>query len=169
MLFEKVSFDITKNLRGNAFFLWTPTSSTGRLAGYNGECPNCSTASLAAAQVNKTIGYFAPQSNYGIDLTWMANPTTLFAVKAGRFWDNYKDTGLPFVTPINYSTTALGLPFTAKSPRLNRAAPASTTRPAFSSRSMTSRPVPTFRATSASSSTSSAPTISRPASARRRS
>ncbi|MBY0503888.1 MAG: carboxypeptidase regulatory-like domain-containing protein [Bryobacteraceae bacterium] len=106
LMFEKVSFDLTKNLRGNAFFLWTPTSSTGRLPGYNGEGPNFNTGSLAAAQVNKTIGYFAPQTNYGIDLTWMANPTTLFAIKAGRFWDNYKDTGLPSPTPVNYSTSA---------------------------------------------------------------
>ena len=109
--FEKLSFDITKNLRGNAFFLWTPTASTGRLGGYNGECPNCTTSSKAANQVNRNIGYFAPQTNYGIDLTWMANPTTLFAIKAGRFWDNFKDTGLPNVTPVNYSTSATALPF----------------------------------------------------------
>ncbi|MFN0106919.1 MAG: carboxypeptidase regulatory-like domain-containing protein [Bryobacteraceae bacterium] len=106
LMFEKLSFDITKNLRGNAFFLWTPTSSTGRLPGYNGECPNCAVASRAASQVNKNIGYFAPQTNYGADLTWMATPTTLFSLKAGRFWDNYKDTGLPNVTPVNYSTPA---------------------------------------------------------------
>src|SRR5205085_6312154 len=99
------------NLRGNAFFLWTPTQSTGRLPGYNGECPNCNTTSKAASQVNREIGYFAPQTNYGTDLTWMITPTTLFSVKAGRFWDNYKDTGLPLVTPVNYSTTANGLPF----------------------------------------------------------
>lgn len=112
MAFEKLSFDITKNLRGNAFFLWTPTASTGRLGGYNGECPNCSTTAKAANEVNRNIGFFAPQTNYGMDLTWMATPTTLFAVKAGRFWDNYKDTGLPDVTPVNYSTSASALPFT---------------------------------------------------------
>ncbi|HEU0121755.1 MAG TPA: TonB-dependent receptor [Bryobacteraceae bacterium] len=111
MAFEKVSFDITKNLRGNAFFLWTPTMSTGRLAGYNGECPNCSTATKAASQVNKTIGYFQPQTNYGADITWMINPTTLLAVKGGRFWDNYKDTGLPSITPVTYQTSATALPF----------------------------------------------------------
>ncbi|MBI2687456.1 MAG: TonB-dependent receptor [Acidobacteria bacterium] len=112
MVFEKLSFDITKNLRGNAFFLWTPTSSTGRLPGYNGECPNCVVSSKAANQVNKSIGYFQPQTNYGADLTWMVSPTTLLAIKAGRFWDNKKDTGLPEVTPVNYSTSATALPFT---------------------------------------------------------
>lgn len=111
MAFEKVSFDITKNLRGNAFFLWTPTMSTGRLAGYNGECPNCTTATRAATQVNRDIGYFQPQTNYGADLTWMITPTTLLAVKAGRFWDNYKDTGLPSITPITFQTSATNLPF----------------------------------------------------------
>jgi hypothetical protein len=107
MAFEKLSFDITKKLRGNAFFLWTPTSSTGRLAGYNGECANCSVASKAASQVNKTIGYFQPQANYGLDLTWMATPTTLLSIKGGRFWDNYKDTGLPEITPVTYLTPAV--------------------------------------------------------------
>ena len=111
MAFEKLSFDITKKLRGNAFFLWTPTSSTGRLAGYNGECPNCSVASKAASQVNKTIGYFQPQANYGLDLTWMATPTTLLSIKGGRFWDNYKDTGIPDITPVTYLTPATNLPF----------------------------------------------------------
>lgn len=122
MMFEKLSFDITKNLRGNAFFLWTPTASTGRLPGYNGEGPNFSTTSKAAAQVNRTIGFFAPQTNYGMDLTWMATPTTLFALKAGRFWDNYKDTGLPFVTPVAYSTTALGTSFLNEIPTALRGA-----------------------------------------------
>ncbi len=116
LMFEKLSFDITKNLRGNAFFLWTPTHSTGRLAGYNGEGPNFTTTSRAASQVNKTIGYSAPQTNYGMDLTWMATPTTLFSVKAGRFWDNYKDTGLPFITPVNYSTTTNGTSFLSEIP-----------------------------------------------------
>ncbi|MCC6538141.1 MAG: TonB-dependent receptor [Bryobacterales bacterium] len=111
MLFGKVSYDITKSLRGSMFWFSTPTASTGRLAGYNGECPNCSTASRAASQVNRNIGYFQPQTNYGSDLTWMATPTTLFSIKAGRFWDNYKDTGLPNVTPVAYSTSASALPF----------------------------------------------------------
>ena len=111
MAFEKVSFDITKNLRGSATWLWTPTASTGSLVGYNGECPNCTTSSLAANQVRKNIGYFSPQSNYGAQLDWTATQTTLFSVRAGRFWDNYKDTGLPNITPVNFSTSAIGLPF----------------------------------------------------------
>jgi len=122
LMFEKLSFDITKNLRGNAFFLWTPTSSTGRLPGYNGEGPNFNTASSAAAQVNKSIGYFAPQTNYGFDLTWMATPTTVVSLKAGRFWDNYKDTGLPSITPINYSTTTSGTSFLNDIPAVLRGA-----------------------------------------------
>lgn len=109
--YEKLSYDISRNLRGSTFFYWTPTATTGRLVGYNGECPNCTTSSLAANQVNRNIGNFIPQTNYGSDLTWVATPTTLFQVRAGRFWDNYKDTGLPNVTPVNYSTSASALPF----------------------------------------------------------
>ncbi|MEZ5400375.1 MAG: carboxypeptidase regulatory-like domain-containing protein [Bryobacteraceae bacterium] len=109
MLFEKVSFDITKNLRGSVHWLWTPTSTTGTLPGYNGECSNCTVSSLAANQVRRTQGYFAPQSNYGAQLDYVASPTTLLSVRAGRFWDNYKDTGLPDITPVNYSVSAVGV------------------------------------------------------------
>ena len=41
----------------------------------------------------------------------MASPTTVLSLKVGRFWDNYKDTGLPNVTPVNYSTTTSGASF----------------------------------------------------------
>jgi hypothetical protein len=109
-VFEKVSADITRNLRASAHILWTPLSSTGSLPGYNGECPNCLTSSAAANQVRKSIGFFQPQTNYGGTLDWVASPTTLVSIKAGRFWDNYKDTGLPEITPVNYSVTAVNLP-----------------------------------------------------------
>ncbi|MEZ5352237.1 MAG: carboxypeptidase regulatory-like domain-containing protein [Bryobacteraceae bacterium] len=109
MLFEKLSFDITKSLRGSVHWLWTPSSATGTMPGYNGECSNCAVSSLAANQVRHTQGYFAPQSNYGAQLDWVATPTALLSVRAGRFWDNYKDTGLPDITPVNYSVTAIGV------------------------------------------------------------
>ncbi|MBK5295362.1 MAG: TonB-dependent receptor [Acidobacteriia bacterium] len=109
MLFEKVSFDIKSNLRGSAHWLWTPTKSTGSLPGYGGECSNCISSSLRANEVRKTLGFFAPQSNYGATLDWVVTPTSLLSVRAGRFWDNYKDTGLPDITPVSYSTPSIGL------------------------------------------------------------
>jgi hypothetical protein len=109
MLFNKVSFDLTRNLRGSVHWLWTPTTVTGTLPGYNGECANCTVSSLAANEVRRTQGFFAPQSNYGAQLDWVATATTLLSIRAGRFWDNYKDTGLPDITPVNYSVTAVGL------------------------------------------------------------
>ncbi len=110
-LFEKLSFDISKNLRGSMHWLWTPTKATGILPGYNGECPNCATSSLAANQIRKNQGYYQPQSNYGATLDWVATPTMLLSVKGGRFWDNYRDFGLPNITPVTYSTPGTGLPF----------------------------------------------------------
>lgn len=109
MLFEKLSFDITRNLRGSMFWLWTPTKSTGTLPGYNGECPNCVTSSLAANVIRPKQGFFAPQSNYGGQLDWSASPTTLLSVRAGRFWDNFKDVGLPDITPVTYQISSVGL------------------------------------------------------------
>ena len=35
----------------------------------------------------------------------------LLSVKAGRFWDNLQETGLPDVTAVTYATSALSLPF----------------------------------------------------------
>lgn len=109
MLFEKVSYDITRNLRGSTHWLWTPTKSTGTLPGYNGECPNCVPSSLAANSIRSGQGYFAPQSNYGTQLDWVITPTSLLSVRAGRFWDNYKDIGLPEITPVTYQTPSIGL------------------------------------------------------------
>ena len=109
MLFNKLSFDITKSLRGSMHWLWTPTKQEGTLPGYNGECPNCLTSSLAANNIRTTQGFFAPQSNYGAQLDWAASATTLLSVRGGRFWDNYKDTGLPDITPVQYSTPSIGL------------------------------------------------------------
>ncbi|MCC6588872.1 MAG: TonB-dependent receptor [Bryobacterales bacterium] len=109
MAFEKVSYDITKTLRGSAFFLWTPTMSTGTLLGYNGECPNCVTSSKAANVIRPNQGYFSPQSNYGTQLDWIASATTLLSVRAGRFWDNYKDVGLPDLTNVTFQTPSIGL------------------------------------------------------------
>lgn len=109
MLFEKASFDIAKNLRGSVHWLWTPTKSTGTLPGYNGECLNCLTSTLAANKIRSQQGFFAPQSNYGGQLDWVINPTTLASVRGGRFWDNYKDVGLPDITAVTYQTSSVGL------------------------------------------------------------
>jgi len=110
MLFNKLSFDITKSLRGSMHWLWTPTKSTGTLPGYGGECPNCITSSKAANSIRANQGFFAPQSNYGAQLDWTLSSTSLFSVRAGRFWDNYKDVGLPDITPVTYSVTSVGTP-----------------------------------------------------------
>ncbi|MBL8211923.1 MAG: TonB-dependent receptor [Bryobacterales bacterium] len=112
MLFQKLSFDITKTLRGSAHWLWTPTKTTGILPGYNGECPNCNTTSLASNSIRPGQGYYIAQSNYGATLDWIATPTTLLSLKTGRFWDNYRDFGLPNITPVAYSTSATALPAT---------------------------------------------------------
>lgn len=109
MLFEKVSFDITHNLRGSVHWLWTPTKSTGALPGYNGECANCLTSTAKANSIRASQGFFAPQSNYGAQLDWVISPTTLLSVRGGRFWDNYKDVGLPDITAVTYQTPSIGL------------------------------------------------------------
>jgi hypothetical protein len=97
--------------------LWTPTTSTGSPLAYNGE-PNTRRITLASNQINKEAGFFQPQTNYtgSVDIT--LNPTMILNLKAGRFWDNYKSSGVPGITAVEYQT-----PTSALSPPLQATVP----------------------------------------------
>jgi hypothetical protein len=102
-LFNKVTFEPFSRVRGSVFWLWSPTKSKGRLPAYDyyGNGLTSSTASLAPYP---NIGYFAPQTNYGGNLDFTLTPTTLLSVRGGRFFDNYKDTGIPGIASVQYQT-----------------------------------------------------------------
>jgi hypothetical protein len=108
-MFNKVSFEPFSRVRGSVFWLWSPTKSTGSLPAYD-FYGNGTTSSTAALAPRPGIGYFAPQSNYGGNLDITITPTTLFSVRGGRFWDNYKDTGIPGIAPVQYQTPTSNLP-----------------------------------------------------------
>lgn len=109
MLYNKVSYDLGQKLRGSFHWLWSPTKSVGTRPGYAAFIPNGIISDVKSASVRLGQGYFAPQSNYGGQIDYTVSPTTLLSVRGGRFWDNFKDTGLPDVTPVNYSVTAVGV------------------------------------------------------------
>ena len=108
-VFNKISFDATTKLRGSAFWLWSPTKSNGTLPAYN-YLGNSLTTSTAALAPNPNIGYFAPQSNYGGQVDFILTPTSLVTVRGGRFWDNYKDTGIPGISNVTYQTPTPSTP-----------------------------------------------------------
>lgn len=112
MWFNKLSWDPTSKIRSNFTYLWTPTRQMGRIPAYGGFGPNYSATSLAGATPNRSIGASSPQSSYTGNIDWTPNGTTLLTFRAGRFWDNYKDIGVPAIGAVTYATSATNLPFT---------------------------------------------------------
>ncbi len=107
--FNKVTFEPTSRLRGSVSWQWSPTKSTGSLPAYDFQ-GNGTTSSLAALAPRAGIGFFAPQSNYGASLDYTVSPTMLVSLRGGRFWDNYKDTGIPGFAAVQYQTPTSSLP-----------------------------------------------------------
>lgn len=110
MGFGKLSWDPTSRIRTNLTYLWSPTRSTGRLPSYNADSSG-STLTLASAAPNEKIGYSSPQSSYTGQVDFTTSATTLLTIRAGRFWDDYKTTGIPGVSAVEYATTGQNLPF----------------------------------------------------------
>ena len=108
-VFNKVSFEPTQRVRGSVFWLWSPTKSTGTLPAYN-YFGNGTSSTVAALTPNQNVGFFSPQSNYGGNLDITISPTTLLSIRGGRFWDNYKDTGIPGFSAVVYQTPTSALP-----------------------------------------------------------
>jgi carboxypeptidase family protein/TonB-dependent receptor-like protein len=102
-MFNKISFEPAARVRGSVFWLWSPTKSTGTLPAYNyfGNAVTNSTLSMAPLP---NIGYFNPQSNYGGNLDLMLTNTSILTIRGGRFWDDYKDTGIPGFANVTYQT-----------------------------------------------------------------
>jgi hypothetical protein len=109
--FSKVSFDPTSRIRMNFTYLYTPTSAEGTLLRYNGSCPSCYTASEEAFAPNRVRGYFQPESSYTGTVDVTLSNTTLLNVRAGRYWLNYKDTGISPVYAVEWRTPSTNLPF----------------------------------------------------------
>ena len=109
-LFNKISFAPTNWVRGSAQWLWSPTRATGTLPGFDAAANSLAT-SLSSAQIYKQRGTSNPQNNYSAQLDFTLSSTSLFTVRGGRFWDNYKTTGIPNETMVEYFVSATNLPF----------------------------------------------------------
>jgi len=107
-VFGKVSFDPFTRMRTNFTYLWTPTFSTGRPPAYNSG-PNQTTSSKASNEITKQIGFFQPQTSYTGTIDLLLGNKMILTVKAGRFWDNYKDTGIPGISAVEYRTSTSSL------------------------------------------------------------
>jgi hypothetical protein len=106
--FNKISFEPSQRVRGHVSWLWSPLSAEGTLPAYNGACPNCVSSSAAANASNSQRGFFNPQTSYGGSLDVVLTPRILVSSRVNYFWDNYKDTGIPDITSVQYQTPAQG-------------------------------------------------------------
>ena len=106
--FAKISYDPSSRIRTNVSALWTPTVSTGRLPAYNG-ASNERLITGDANQINKEAGFFQPQTNYNGDIELTLSRQMLLHIRGGRFWDDFKATGIPKITPVEYQTPTSNL------------------------------------------------------------
>jgi len=106
--FNKLSYDPTSKVRTNMTWLWTPAKANGSLPVYNASCPNCISSTLSSNAANKQRGYFNPQSGYGITADVALAPNVVWSTRVNYFWDNYKDTGIPDTTSVQYKAPASG-------------------------------------------------------------
>lgn len=106
--FAKLSYNPTTRLRTNFSWLYSPTFSTGNPPAYNA-MTNGLVRTLAALQTSKQDGFFAPQTNYRGSVDFMISPKMLLHVVGGRFWDNYKVSGIPNITTWEYGNSTSNL------------------------------------------------------------
>ncbi len=108
--FNKISFDPTQRIRSNFTWLWTPTQSMGAFPGFNSAGPNWDSRSVASQQANRTLGFFQPQSNYSGSLDFVLNNNIMLSSRGSYSWDNYKSLGVSGLSPVEYATSAVGVP-----------------------------------------------------------
>lgn len=109
-LFGKISYDPNPKIRTNFTWLFTPMYSTGRFPVLNGLQADTLTSSLAANQASNTIGFFQAQSSYTGSIDFILTGKSILSVRGGRFWDDYKDTGVPPISSVTYRTSSQSLP-----------------------------------------------------------
>jgi len=90
--------------------LFTPTSSEGTLLAYTGLGPQFTSTSRAAYEPNRARGFETTQRNLTGNADINLTNSMFLSVKAGHFYDNYADTGVPSTVPYRYLTSTTGVP-----------------------------------------------------------
>jgi hypothetical protein len=108
--FNKLSFDPTDRIRTNFTWLYTPQRLTGSLPAYDGYAPNVSTLSAANAEGYRIRGYSQPEQSYTGSVDVALSSASLLSVKGGRYYLNYKDTGVPYRKYYWWQSSSVGIP-----------------------------------------------------------
>ena len=107
-LFSKMTAIPHQKVRINLSWLWTPTRTEGILPAYSA-AGNASLTSKAGAAPNQTQGWTSPQNNYSAQVDFTLSPTAILTVRGGRFWDNYRNWGIPTNSSITFQTAPTGI------------------------------------------------------------
>lgn len=109
-LFNKLSFAPTQRIRGSVQWLWSPYHWTGSAPFYD-SFANELANSVSAFQIYKQRGVSNPQNNYSAQVDFTVSSTSMLTIRGGRFWDNYKTTGIPNQTMVEFFVSSANLPF----------------------------------------------------------
>lgn len=106
--FGKLSYG---SRRFNAYgtVLHTPTTTTGTLRAYNGTTPNSLSVSQESNRPNIDRGWEQEQTSTTFNADIILTGSAFVTARAGYFYDNYEDTGVPRTTPWRYVRSSVGL------------------------------------------------------------
>lgn len=107
--FSKLSFEPTSRIRMNFTWLYTPQSMTGSLFAYDGYAPNTSTSDLATARGSSGLGYHQPETSYTGQIDYTPTNSSVLSVRAGRYWLDYKSTGVDAKAQWWWRESSLGI------------------------------------------------------------
>lgn len=108
--FNKVDYEPLDQLRMHFTWLYTPQSMTGSLYNYTGYAPNSSTNTLTNAQAVSGLGYFQPETSYTGQIDYTPTNSSVLSVRGGRYWLDYKSTGVNANESWWWRTSAVGIP-----------------------------------------------------------
>lgn len=105
--FAKLSY-AGRRLAADASALYTPTVSRGTLPAYNSVVSNGLASSAAGNAANVGRGFRTTQTSVTGRVSLTLPGAALLEARAGYFYDNYQDTGIPAVTSVTYQTSSIG-------------------------------------------------------------
>ena len=107
--FGKLSFSPNSTLRTSVSMLWTPATSEGTLAAFNGLGPNWDSRSQSGLAATRTRGFVRPQSSVSGNLDLFLTRNVVLSARGNYFHDNYKDTGISDTRSVEYRTSSIGV------------------------------------------------------------
>ncbi len=107
--FSKLSWDPISRIKTNFTFLYTPEYMTGYLATYNGYAPNTTSTSLDDARAQANRGYNQAENSVTGQVDVTLTNTSIVSVKGGRYYLNYKDVGVNWLTHRVWQNSSIGM------------------------------------------------------------